>query len=271
MYIVVDIGGTKTLVVAFSEEGVVLRESKKPTSHIFDTFINDLCEHLEEVAGGVTPRAIAIAAPGKIDPKTEVLIRFGNLDWQNVDIKKQVAKKYDCPISIDNDANIGALNEARRGAATDYNEVLYITISTGIGTGIIIDGRIDPALADSEGGQMHFRHNDKLVRWEHFASGKAFFERYGKMGAEIEDPNIWNEWSEDVSLGLGSLLAVIGPDVVVIGGSMGVHLHKYRDQLLKHLEAVRSPLIDIPPIIAATDPDNAVINGCYVLASDSVV
>jgi glucokinase len=145
-----------------------------------------------------------------------------------------------------------------------------ITISTGIGTGVTVNGRIDPALADSEGGQMHFRHEGKLSRWEHFASGKAFFKRYGKFGSEVEDPTIWDKWSADVSLGIGSLIAVIQPEVVVIGGSMGVHLHKYHDHLKKHLEETRSPLIVSPPLIAAQDPDNAVINGCYVLARDQV-
>ena len=113
---------------------------------------------------------------------------------------------------------------------------------------------------------MHFRHDGTLMKWESFASGKAFVERFGKMGAETEagDP-AWDEFAEDLSLGFGSLIAVIEPSVIVVGGSMGEHLPKYHSQLVDAMQKIRTPVVKMPSILQAKDPSNAVINGCYVL------
>jgi predicted NBD/HSP70 family sugar kinase len=265
MYIAVDIGGTKTLVAAFSEDGEILRSEKKPTERDYSLFIERLKETINEVCGGEFPESICVAAPGRINYESEKVLRLGNLGWENSSVKHDLVEEFEVDVFLDNDANLGAIGEANLGAGKKYETVLYITISTGIGTGITFQGSIPIPLRKAEGGSMHFRHDGELVKWENFASGRAFVDRYGKMGKDIDDAETWTTFAEDVSLGVGSLVAVIEPDVVVIGGSMGVHLHKYHSPLVEALQKTRSSVVKIPPIMAAEAPEEAVINGCYVV------
>ncbi len=265
MYIAVDIGGTKTLVAAYSVDGEILRSDKHPTEKDFDKFIENLCREVGRVAGDEKIDAIAIAAPALIDYDAGIARSFGNLDWTNVDIVTPVKARFHAPVAIDNDANMGALGEANMGAGVDHEKVLYVTLSTGIGTGVTMGGKLSPALRKSEGGMMRFRHDDKLVIWERFASGSAFVDEFGQYGADDENPEDWKAWAEDVSIGMVDMISIIQPDAVVIGGSMGNHIAKYQDFLIAAIDEKRGQTVDMPQIIQAQDPDNAVINGCYVV------
>lgn len=267
MYIAVDIGGTKTLVAKFDDDGNIIGQNKCLTDKNYDVFIKNLCETILKTVEHDSSelKGVAIAAPGVVDYANNKFESFGNLDWENVDLKEGICINVrNVPVLIDNDANFGALGEANLGSGKEYRIVLYVTLSTGIGTGVTIDKKIDPSLARSEGGQMHFKQDGKLLTWEKIASGKAFYERYGKMGSEIDDPKIWKEYAEDVSMGIGSLVAVIQPDVVVIGGSMGEYLDKYKTFLEKALNQNKSKVVTIPPIVKAKDANNAVIYGCFI-------
>ncbi|MDX1765959.1 MAG: ROK family protein [Candidatus Saccharimonadales bacterium] len=270
MYIAVDIGGTKTLVAKVDDQGQIVTEKKCETIKDFDEFMEKLFGAIEEVAGNMDEvHAIGVAAPGLVDKKTKTLKIAGHLPWIDADIVTPLAEKYSKPALIDNDANLGALSEAVAGAGKDFREVLYITVSTGIGTGVVYDGVVDPSLADSEGGMMHFRHDGKLMLWEAFASGSAFVERFGAMGKDVDDPEIWKQYAEDLSLGFGSLIAVIQPEVIVVGGSMGEHLHKYHAFLVDALTTTKARTVRIPQIVEAKDAHRAVVNGCYVMAKQA--
>lgn len=269
MYVAIDVGGTKTLVAVFDEQGQIKKEKKSPTNKNYEGFFKELVDEIDQLVENPSKiSAIGVGMPGTMDYEKQIILRYGNLDWHDVDIKHRLEKHYSRPVGLENDANAGAIGEANLGAGKVYDEVLYITISTGIGTGVTVKGRIDPALADSEGGSMHFRHQGKLVRWEKFASGQAFVERYGDIGANVNDSEIWKEYAKDLSLGIGSLIAVIQPEVVILGGSMGAHIKKYRDHLFTALHEAHSPIIEYPPIIAAERPEKAVIYGCYWLAKE---
>ena len=146
--------------------------------------------------------------------------------------------------------------------------MLYVTVSTGIGAGLVVDGRIDQAFAGSEAGQLMLAHHDALVPWESFASGSAIVRRYGKMAKDIDpdDHATWKAIARDISLGLIELIAMTQPDIIVIGGSIGVHFARYGDFLRQELKKYHNPLVPIPPIKAAERPDDAVVYGCYDLA-----
>lgn len=267
MYIALDIGGTKTLVALLDDDGVIVKKERILTNHEYGQFKEELYTTIDTVCTDMSEvDAIGIAAPGVIDYDNDTVKAFGNLAWHDVEIKHELAARYNKPTVIDNDGNMGALGEAVLGAGQGYSVVAYITISTGIGTGFVHEGVIDPTLAKSEAGMMHFKHDGKNMLWEKFASGKAFVERFGKQGKDIDDAVIWHEYAQDIAVGFGSIIALIQPDVIVIGGSMGVHLEKYRTFLLESLQEVRSPLTPIPQIVQAKDSEQAVLYGCFVAA-----
>lgn len=264
MYLCIDVGGTKTLVASVDDEGVVMESHKFPTPKVYAEFLKEVTAVIDQL-DAVDFAAVGIAVPGLVDREHGVGRAFGNLPWKHVPIQADLQRIVNAPVVLDNDANCAALSEALL-LKNDYNVVLYVTIGTGIGTGIIVDGEIDPAFEDTEGGLMLIEHNDKLVRWQDFASGSAIFRRFGKRASDIEDAKTWKTISRDFATGLVQLIATIQPEVIVIGGGIGTHFKKFEKPLLAELKKYETPLTPTPPIRMAQRPEEAVVYGCYTVA-----
>lgn len=263
MYLGVDVGGTKTLLAVFDASGKVIFEHKIATNKDYAKFLGQF----EKAAGGeLKPydlHHVCVAIPGRVDRRRGMGMDFGNLDWHNVPIKDNFSRILKgLPVLVENDANLAGLSEALL-VLKKYKKVLYLTVSTGIGDGIIINGKIDPAFADSEAGHMVVFHEGKLQKWQDFGSGKALKKRYGKIAADLKDATSWRAYSADLAVGLQELLAVVQPEVVIIGGGVGSHYEKFGAYLEGELQKLENPLVPIPPIIKAHRPEEAVIYGCY--------
>lgn len=263
MYLGIDVGGTKTLVAVLNNHGVIKESLKFPTNKNYAAWRHHLAETVEQLA---TKEFIAcgVAIPGRIDRKKGIGLDMGNLPWHDVPVKSDLQKLLDCPVVVDNDANLAGLSEAM--LVKQYSRVLYVTISTGIGTGFIVDQAIDPAFADSEGGQMLLEYRDHLEPWEDFASGRAIVARYGKRASDITDQATWKHITHDVALGLINLIAIVQPEVIVLGGSVGTYYSRYKKYLHDALKEYATPLVPIPRIKQASRPEEAVVYGCYDLA-----
>ncbi len=264
MYLGIDIGGTKTLVAVLDQGGVITESSKFPTPPNYSDWKKSLANNVAKLT---TKDFIAcgVGVPGRIDRVHGVGLDMGNLPWHHIPVQQDVQKLLGCPVVVDNDANLGGLSEAML-LKKKFNRVLYVTISTGIGTGIITNQGIDPAFADSEGGQMMLEHHGTFKQWEDFASGRAIVERFGKKAQDITDEPTWRLIAKDMAAGLVDLIAVIQPEVIVLGGSIGTYYDRYAAYLLEVLSLHTNPLVPIPPIVQAQRPEQAVIYGCYDLA-----
>jgi glucokinase len=266
MYLAIDVGGTKTLVACFTNSGELREQVRFATPKEYPEFITQL----QEMIFGLSTqdfKGACIAIPGKIDRKNGIGLAFGNLAWKNIPIKKDLQKIIACPISVENDANLAGLSEAFN-VRNDFKKVLYVTISTGIGTGIIINGIIDPDFADSEPGQMKVQYNDRLQEWEEIASGSSIKRRYGKIAADINDKQTWKEICHRIAIGLNALIATIQPEVIIFGGGVGTHFKKYQTILKQELDKYSTPLTPVPALRQATHAEQAVIYGCYYLAKE---
>jgi predicted NBD/HSP70 family sugar kinase len=265
MYAGVDIGGTKTLVAVFDGQGALTESTKFPTPQDYDEFLSELTVTVaafnakDYVAAG-------LAMPVTVfDRERGIGISFGNLPWKNVPIHTDVEKIFGCPTVIDNDAKLGALSEAKLLSDT-YEKVLYITVSTGIGYALVTKGVIDENVGDSGGRAMLFERNGAMTPWETFASGHAIVERYGKKAMDITDDETWKRIVRDLSLGFIELIAILQPEVIVIGGSVGTYFERYGAFLNAELKKYDLPLVPIPPVVGAKHPEEAVVYGCYDLA-----
>ncbi|MEX1995591.1 MAG: ROK family protein [Candidatus Saccharimonadales bacterium] len=270
MYLALDIGGSKTLLAVFSEDGKLVESQKIPTDPSYNQFLKDLGQIFATSLKAHAFTACCCAIPGRVDRNNGVGVVFGNLPWKNVPIRDDLKKMLGgIPVLVENDSNLAGLSEALI-VHNEYKKVLYITISTGIGDGIIIDGIIDPSFADSESGQMVLLHEGKLQKWEDFASGRALVAKYGKKASEINDPKIWQEFVPGVAAGLDELIATLQPEVVIIGGGVGAHFEKFGEYLREELKKYENPMVRIPPIIKAKRPEEAVIYGCYEFTRQSL-
>lgn len=266
MYLGIDIGGTKTLVARITTTGVIEETLKFPTPIDYAQFLDELRINVDKIT--TEPWILtASSAPGKVDRVNGLGVAFGNLPWKDVPLRDDIAAITHTPVLVENDVKLAGLSEARAIDPLPH-KVVYITISTGISDGIIVDGIIDPDLQDSEAGRMLFEKNGSLVTWESFASGKAITARYGKFASEIDDEPTWREITKDIALGLYALIADIQPNIVVIGGGVGSHFEKFGSYLVEELRSHEDPLVSIPPIIGAKRAEEAVIYGCYEIMKD---
>jgi predicted NBD/HSP70 family sugar kinase len=263
MLLAIDIGATKTLLAVFSADGKIVARYKFATPKSYAGFLKDLAKAIEQQLHNFKIGACCCALPGSIDRKNGVGLNFGNLAWHNVPVKKDLEKLLSgVPVWVEHDSSLAGLSEALLTHGR-YKKVLYLTISTGIGDGVIIDGKIDVNFADSEAGQMVLEHNGKLQKWEDFASGRALVARYGKKADEINDPKIWREYANDLVPGFDQLIASFQPDVVIIGGGAGAHFEKFSHFLIEKLDSFKIKLVEMPPIIKAKRAEEAVVYGCY--------
>jgi len=264
MYGAVDIGGTKTLVTVFTNSGKIIEQNKFPTPKDYQDFRGKLASIVANMTTQDFQRTV-VAAPGMIDRKRGIGLRFGNLPWENVPIEEDVEKVFSCPVRVENDANLAALSEAL-SVKDRFTKVLYITVSTGIGGGIVINGRINPHFQDIEPGQMTLENQGRFEQWEDFASGSAIVKRFGKRASEITDPQTWYIIARNIAVGLNTLIATLDPQVIIIGGGVGSYFEKYSDRLEEQLKIYEHPMTPVPPIIKAKRPEEAVVYGCYELA-----
>jgi predicted NBD/HSP70 family sugar kinase len=266
MYAAVDIGGTKTLIIVFDDTGKPVEQVKFSTPPVYDDFLTEMEKFVDKLSTKDF-RAIGVAAPGRIDHKQGLLRAAGNLGWKNEPIQSDFEKLFRTPVVLENDAKAAALAEARY-AGPNYETVVYITISTGVGIGVCENGSLDKSLEDAEVGWMTVEHNGQAVPWEKIASGSAIVQKYGKRASELDDPVAWDEIAHNIAIGLITVIAITQPDLIVFGGGVGNHLQKFEQPLLKHLKEYENPMVTIPPIKKSTHPEEAVAYGCFELAKD---
>lgn len=268
MILGVDIGGTKTLLGLFDDSGNVTESIRFETPKKYSEFLESFDSEFQKIANKVSK--IVVAAPGRIDRKKDVVVAFGNLNWTNTPLRKDIEKISGMHVEIENDAKLAALSEASQ-LDDKYDKVLYVTISTGIGSGLVFRGSLDEAMIDSEAGQMLLPNPDdksgSLQRWEEFASGKALFNKYGKKASDLDDEKSWAEFSKKIALGLAELCAVIEPDVVVIGGGVGSHFHKFQKYLLEDVTSLLPRIVKKPRIFGAKNAELASLMGCFTYAN----
>jgi len=146
----IDIGGTKISIVLASYAGRILHKVKFKTKTGSATrkSIQDI---LHFIAGLLTYRkikrgqllGIGIGVPGPVDPKREKIERSPNLPgWDKVPLKRILSKQFKCPVFIENDANAAALGEKHFGAGRGISDFAYVTVSTGVGSGIISNDKL---------------------------------------------------------------------------------------------------------------------------------
>jgi predicted NBD/HSP70 family sugar kinase len=266
MYLGIDIGGTKTLLACFDEGGKIVAEQRFLTPDLYENFLEALKQSLA-IMSEHRFLACGLAAPALIDHENGIAIKFGNLAWENAPLKRDVEEIIGVPVSIENDAKAATLSEAR--LFPEYEKAMYITISTGIGAGVAVNGHLDKTLEDIEPGHMMLEHEGIPKKWESFASGRAIAKKYGLKASEIDDPSAWEEISYNIAIGLIDIIALVRPDVILVGGGVGSHFEKFAEPLNEALRKMNNKMIAIPPILKARHPEEAVVYGCFELAKEA--
>ena len=226
----VDIGGTKCLVSVTDDRGLPGPPLVRPTPTGGDAG-DFLARMLDEVRGGAELAAVAVSTPGPFDRGRRRLLNPPGLSeaWHGLDLPATLGERFACPVFAENDANCAALAEARFGAGRGFHTVVYYTVSTGIGAGVVRDGNLVIARHDTEAGHQvlwpaqlggpdcHCGGHGCL---ETLASGNAIRRRFGRPAEELDDPAAWTDIGRWLGLAVVNTVALLDCDAVVFGGGV---------------------------------------------------
>jgi glucokinase len=205
-YIVADVGGTHIRTACFPTESQIPTTVKKITTRGAEAphqrLINLIASTIPE-DGEVT--AIAIAAPGPTDPYEGIVYEAPNIPgWTNLPLRKIIHDRFVVPVAIGNDANLAALGEWRYGAGVGHHNLIYFTVSTGIGGGVIID---DQLLLGAHGLAAELGHVTVMPDGPMCGCGQR-----GHLEAVTSGPAIVRWVKEELSQGVPSVLT--GSDTI---------------------------------------------------------
>lgn len=260
MIIAVDTGGTKTLIGRFSDDGALEKVARIATPSDPTIYTETVCEHIVDMAGMNIVTHLSIGLPGIV--RDGIALTCANLNWHNVPLRDMFATSFpEATILLDNDANLAGLASMRRLPQMPRCG-LCLTIGTGIGSSIILDGVIHPALSQSEAGHMRVTYRGHTTTWENIASGRALQQSLGALGATTS-PRVWRDVAERMAVGLQPLIVTIQPDCIVIGGGLGPHAKHFTPLLTETLADTLPSFITPPSIISAPHAEEIVLYGCY--------
>ncbi|MGI6112508.1 MAG: ROK family protein [Mahellales bacterium] len=265
MYIGIDLGGTNIAAGLVNEKGDILIKDSTPTlrSRSFQEIIRDmgvLVSNIIKSSGCPMERimGVGIGSPGVCDNQKGTIVFANNLGWVNVPISSELKKYIDKPVYMDNDANVAGLAEYMFGAGRGYNSSITLTIGTGLGGGIVMDGKIYPGShgVGAELGHFIFDVNGLQCTcgnkgcWEQYVSAtalatmaqKAVSENDSSLmlelaGGQMEriDAKVVEEAAKKgdyvaievfdrfiyyLAMGIISIINTFDPEVIIIGGGV---------------------------------------------------
>ncbi|MBR3320252.1 ROK family protein [Candidatus Saccharibacteria bacterium] len=273
MYLAIDIGGTKTLLALFSSHGLCLKCFKFKTIPDQKSYEEALNTHLQNFLPEKTRdriRAITVAIPGVIHFEQKIYsFEFGNLNWPKIDLITPIKNLLNTPIFFVNDASLAALYEANR-PNTGKGKTIYLTFSTGIGGGIVKNGKLEPSSETFEPGHVKYLYNGRLMEWEDIASAKALIEAYSSTSISdipLDESRI-KDLATRLSLGITDILVNESPETLIIGGPLAFIYKKLKKPLLDSL--VNSVDITSFKLKKAYRPTESVIYGAYLYSKQHV-
>lgn len=270
MYLVFDIGGTK-MRLATSIDGQTLASSKTvPTPKDFNEGIKTFKQTADELSAGQKIEAVAGGVTGALDKDKSTQLTSPHVGgWVGKPLKAELEKLCSCPVYLENDANLATLGEASFGAGVDHKIVAYLTISTGVGGGRVVDKKIDSnALGFEPGHQIIVPDGNPCNcggkgHLESYISGSALERIYGQKGEKITDPKIWNQVARYLAIGLNNTIVHWSPDIVILGGSVSKSIPL--DQVRSYLKEILTIFPNPPEITPAKLGDTAGLNGALYL------
>jgi glucokinase len=275
--IAVDLGGTQFRVAAVTRQPLILHRVADPTRADAepDVVMADIARVVSDVCARASRSPViglGVTAPGPLDHVSGVVFQAPNLPtWRDVPLADELRRRTGLPVLLGNDANLAALAEARCGAGRGAQHLVYLTLSTGIGSGVVVDGRLllgsDGAAA--EAGHMALSMDGPLCGCgnrgclEAYASGTGLVNRareaiangrpsqlssYGsaldarhvEAAAERGDAlasELIEEAGTALGLGVRNLLHLFNPEVVVIGGGVSRIGAPLWDPMMRVVEA----------------------------------
>lgn len=278
-----EAGGTKMVCAIGDETGKIFEQVSIPTVTP-DVTMPKLLDYFKE--RGVDALGIGCFGPIELDKDAS---DYGSITstpktaWRNYNIVKSFEDALHCPIGFDTDVNGSVLGEVTFGQAKGKSCVIYLTIGTGVGGGIYIEGKLLHGMMHPEAGHVMIRKRSDdsyegkcpyhKTCLEGLAAGPAIEERWGKKSAELADrPEVWNLEADYIAQALMGYILTLSPEMIILGGGV-MHQEqlfplirtKVKEMLGGYIQA--KELEDMEHyIVPASLHDDQGIMGCLELA-----
>ncbi len=263
----IDIGGTKIRMGVIDAEGRILFEEQIPTRIPLYPYLEENVLRVLALRPDIS--AIGVGTHGFVDPKQGKVIYAAETlpGWTGTPVKELLEKATGKRVEVENDANVVALAEAKFGAARGLDRVVFLTLGTGLGGGVIWDGKLlsgGPHGGAAELGHMILYPNGvkcacgRLGCSEMYVSGTALRRRIKEAGLAITPPELFEnaqtdpaakkvveEFTADLALVISSLQAAFDMEMVIIGGGVSEAASLWMDSLQQQLKPVLLNPLDI--------------------------
>ncbi|MNW28964.1 Glucokinase [compost metagenome] len=306
-YIVgVDLGGTKIASALFDRKGTLLSREQLETSSARTAYelVQRMNDMIRSVSRGLPLVGVGLASPGAVNSREGIVLNGTNLpEWSNVPLKQWMEKELNTAVQVVNDANAAAWGEYVRGAGKGATNMVYITFSTGIGAGIVLDGKLFLGTHSFAGELGHTTINPngpvcscgRRGCWEAFASGTAIrneairrmngasslmTELAAERGEELSAKHVFeavkrkDSLAQEVfeytvhymALGISNIIHSYNPDVIVIGGGVSKAGEILFDAIRSHTDKyIMQPYRHTYRIVPAALHDNVGLIGAAAL------
>lgn len=228
-FLTIDIGGTKCAAGITDELGVQHLESWKTEGSI-ENLDNVITFYDTYLSGGGTPaEAIGVCFGGPVDYETSTVMRSVHVPgWQEFNFAQWANSRFGLPLAVDNDAKIGALAELNHGN-WNTSDLIYVTVSTGIGAGVVTNGSLLRGVTNQAGEVGHVRVTDEPLTCscgrqgclERVCSGYWVEQDNGQPAATLlANDEFLQKYSTSFARGLGAAVLLYNPEVIVLGGGV---------------------------------------------------
>ncbi|WP_373264304.1 ROK family protein [Hungatella hathewayi] len=311
-YLGVDLGGTNIAAGVVDENFQIIAKDSMPTKagRSMESIIGDVVKTAEMAAAdaGISLRqftSLGIGMPSCVNPKTHLLVHANNLDWKNVPIYDCFKAHIKLPLFIENDANCAVLGETLAGNAKSCENVVMLTLGTGVGGGIILNKRIY-AGADMLGAELgHVKLVYNGIRCscgqkgclESYCSATALIEQTKESMKTERTSLLWDmchgsfqgldgrlifeaaangdataknavaQYTDYLAAGISTFITIFRPEVIILGGGIAEAGSTLLDTLNRKVRAVTfaADEIGVPPVVKAALGNDAGIIGAALL------
>lgn len=245
MRLSIDLGGTN-IRIAQVEKGRCINKASVlcKAQHDANTVLNQISQLIEEFINEDVD-GIGIGVPSIVDSKKGIVYEVANISsWKEVPLKDILEEKFNVPVSINNDSNCFALGESMFGEGKPYNNMVGVTIGTGIGMGIVINNNLYTGqyVGAGEIGSLPYLDSD----YEHYCSSFFFKNLHNTTGeeavkkAEANDKDALQLW-HDFGTHLGNLMKAIlftyAPEAIVLGGGIVAAYPYFKESMEKEMQS----------------------------------
>lgn len=299
----VDIGGTTVEIALMNLNGQIMHKTSFPSQEN----LNNLVVKIEKMINKMLYThnieldkilGMGIGVPGITDVNHGVVFDAPSLGWKQYPLQSKMEKLFPFPVYIDNDVNVAVLGEQWKGAGKNKTNILQITLGTGIGCGMIINGQLYRG-SSFAAGEIGYMITDKNVAEKSY---DTIFSGYGFLDSHVGGPSITKrmlkklnksdqyakDWSakrifklaeegdklcqeviqdalSHLTFGLINLITIVNPECVILGGGISRSLHRYLDQIKEKIEKH----LPVKTEVTITQLENVALKGAgYLFLSE---